>query len=151
MWLPSRRPHPHLLGSGWTRSPSLTHHLWCQRQRPSLRWIRGKEGIIISPGGVRSVSLRHDLETFKKRLKTPEAKVAQEGIIFTENQLAALEKAKQEKEAYGEIETEHPGYLGAQDTHYVGTIKGMGRIYQQTCGDALRHRHLQPGGHRQAL
>ena len=32
----------------------------------------------------------------------------------------------------GEIETEHPGYLGAQDTYYVGTLKGVGRIYQQT-------------------
>ncbi len=76
--------------------------------------------------------LRHDLETFKKRLKALEARVAQEGLILTESQLAALEKAKQEKEAYGEIETEHPGYLGAQDTYYVGTIKGVGRIYQQT-------------------
>ena len=46
--------------------------------------------------------------------------------------MAALEKAKREKEAHGEIETEHPGYLGAQDTYYVGTIKGVGRIYQQT-------------------
>jgi transposase InsO family protein len=36
------------------------------------------------------------------------------------------------REAHGEIETEHPGYLGAQDTYYVGTIKGVGRIYQQT-------------------
>jgi hypothetical protein len=27
---------------------------------------------------------------------------------------------------------EHPGYLGAQDTYYVGTIKSIGRIYQQT-------------------
>jgi len=44
----------------------------------------------------------------------------------------ALEKARQEKEAHGEIETEHPGYLGAQDTYYVGMIKGVGRIYQQT-------------------
>ena len=91
-----------------------------------------KEGIIISPGGVRSVWQRHDLETFKKRLKALEAKVAQEGLILTESQLAALEKARQEKEAHGEIETEHPGYLGAQDTYYVGTIKGVGRIYQQT-------------------
>jgi len=49
-----------------------------------------------------------------------------------EEQLAALEKAKQEKEAHGEIETQHPGYLGAQDTFYVGTLKGIGRIYQQT-------------------
>jgi len=44
----------------------------------------------------------------------------------------ALEKAKDEKESYGEIESLHPGYLGAQDTYYVGTLKGVGRIYQQT-------------------
>jgi transposase InsO family protein len=91
-----------------------------------------KRGVTISPGGVRSVWLRHDLQTFKQRLSALEAKVAQEGIILTEAQLVALEKAKQQKVAQGEIETHHPGYLGAQDTYYVGTIKGVGRIYQQT-------------------
>jgi len=91
-----------------------------------------KKGIFISPGGVRCVWLRHDLETFSKRLKALEAKMAQEKFILTEAQLQALERAKQEKEATGEIETEHPGYLGAQDTFYVGTLKGVGRIYQQT-------------------
>lgn len=91
-----------------------------------------KQGLFISAGGVRSVWLRHDLETFKKRLKALEAKVAQENLILTEAQVKALEKAKEEKEAHGEIETEHPGYLGAQDTFYVGTLKGVGRIYQQT-------------------
>ena len=91
-----------------------------------------QQSLFISPGGVRSVWLRHDLETFKKRLKALEAKVAQEGLILTEDQLVALEKAKQEKVAHGQIETEHPGYLGAQDTFYVGALKGVGRIYQQT-------------------
>ncbi len=94
-----------------------------------------KNSMFISPGGVRSVWLRHDLETFKKRLKALEARVAQDGIILTEDQLAALERAKQEKEAHGQIETEHPGYLGSQDTFYVGTLKGVGRIYQQTFVD----------------
>lgn len=91
-----------------------------------------KKGVFVSPGGVRSIWLRHDLETFRKRLKALEAKVAQENLILTEEQLRALEKAKAEKESHGEIESLHPGYLGAQDTYYVGTLKGVGRIYQQT-------------------
>lgn len=94
-----------------------------------------KEAISVSPGGVRSIWLRHDLETFQKRLKALEAKTTQEGLILTEDQVKALEKAKEEKEAKGEIETEHPGYLLGQDTYYVGTIKGVGRIYQQTVID----------------
>lgn len=91
-----------------------------------------KEGIFVSPGGVRGIWLRHDVETFKKRLRALEAKMAQENLILTEEQLRVLERSKREKEAHGEIETEHPGYLGAQDTYYVGNIKGVGRIYQQT-------------------
>lgn len=95
-----------------------------------------KQGILVSGGGVRSIWLRHDLETFQKRLKALSAKVAQDGLILTEDQLRALEKAREEKQAHGEIETEHPGYLGCQDTYYVGNIKGVGRIYQQTFIDS---------------
>jgi hypothetical protein len=49
--------------------------------------------------------------------------------------LVAIEKAKADKEAHGEFESEHPGYCVAQDTFYVGTLKGVGRIYQQTAVD----------------
>ena len=94
-----------------------------------------QKDIIISSGGVRSVWLRNDLETFRKRLQVLETKSAQDGILLTEAQLKCLERAKLEKEARGEVETEHPGYLGSQDTYFVGTMKGVGRIYQQTFVD----------------
>ena len=91
-----------------------------------------KAGTFISPGGVRNIWLRHNLQTMKLRLKQLEDKVAQEGLILTEAQVQALEKAKEEKVAHGEIETLFPGYLGSQDTYYVGNVKGVGKIYQQT-------------------
>lgn len=106
-------------------------------EQPALGQVRAsnelrKRGIFISPCGVRCVWQRHDLEIFPKRLAALEAKVAEEGLVLTEAQVIAMERKREKREASGEIETEHPGYLGAQDTYYVGNIKGVGRIYQQT-------------------
>ncbi|MFI4954865.1 MAG: IS481 family transposase [Gammaproteobacteria bacterium] len=94
-----------------------------------------KEGIFISPSGVRSIWLRHQIANKKQRLRVLEEKSAKEGIVLTEAQVAALERKKEDDVACGEIETAHPGYLGSQDTFYVGTLKGVGKIYQQTFVD----------------
>lgn len=90
-----------------------------------------RAGILVSPGGVRSIWLRNDLNNLKKRLNALEATMAQDGIVLTEAQLQILEKRKANKQAHGEIETEHPGYLGSQDTYYVGYFKGVGKVYSQ--------------------
>lgn len=112
-----------------------------------------KRGVFVSPGGVRSIWLRHDLANLKQRLKAPEAEVAKEGITLKESQVQALERKKLDDEACGEIETAHLGYLGSQDTFYVGTFKGFGRICQQTYVDTyarsltancIRLKHLLP-------
>ncbi len=94
-----------------------------------------KQGVFVSPGGVRCIWLRHGLESLKKRLNQLELRVANEGLVLTESQLAALEKKADDDVACGEIDTAHPGYLGSQDTFYVGTLKGVGRVYQQTYVD----------------
>jgi hypothetical protein len=79
---------------------------------PALEQVRvsnelRQEGIVVSPSGVRSIWLKHDLEIFKKRLKALEEKAAKENLIFTEAQLQALERAQAEKEAHGEIELDN--------------------------------------------
>ena len=94
-----------------------------------------KQGVFISPSGIRSVWLRNQLSCFKDRLRALEEKMAKENMILTESQVQALEKKKNDDLVSGEIETAHPGYLGSQDKFYVGTLKGVGRIYQQTFVD----------------
>lgn len=71
----------------------------------------------------------------KRRLAALEKLTAEQGLVLTEAQVQTLERKKQDDAASGEIESHHSGYLGSQDTFYVGTIKGVGRIYQQTFVD----------------
>lgn len=62
------------------------------------------------------------------RLRALEAKITKDGSVLTESQL----EGEGPQKAHGESTSEHPGYCLAQDTFYVGTLKGVGRVYQQT-------------------
>lgn len=94
-----------------------------------------RRGTFVSACGVRSIWLRHNLANFSQRLAALEKRVAETGAVLTEAQVVALERKREDDIACGEIDTAHPGYLGSQDTFYVGTMKGVGRIYQQTFVD----------------
>lgn len=131
-----RRPNPKNRVDEATEDAVVAYAL----EQPAHGQVRAsnelrKRGVFVSPSGVRCVWLRHDLACFKARLKALEAKAAAEGLVLTEAQVAALERKKEDDLACGEIETAHPGYLGSQDTFYVGNLKGVGRVYQQTYVD----------------
>jgi hypothetical protein len=63
-----------------------------------------KVGIIVSSLGIQSIWLRHNLDSFNKRLTSLEAMVAKTGAVFTETQVRALEKKAQDDMAHGKIE-----------------------------------------------
>ena len=123
---------------------TLEHPTWGQRRIADQLLI--DNGIRVSAGGVRCVWLRRDLRRMADRLRALEALSAQTGGILTEEQREALELALEEKKAHGEFESEHPGYCGAQDTFYVGTLKGS-----RPHLPADLHRHLLQGRLRQAV
>lgn len=92
-------------------------------------------GYIVSGSTVRNVWIRRKLKNLNDRLLEIERKSREEGYVLNDDQLRALHLKAQDEEAHGEIETHHPGYLGSQDTFYIGHFKGVGRIYQQTFVD----------------
>lgn len=75
-----------------------------------------KQGVFVSPSGVRSIWMRHGLASMKQRLRALEKKSTEEGLVLTEAQVQVLERKTQDDEACGEIEAHHLGYLGSQDT-----------------------------------
>lgn len=94
-----------------------------------------QKGIMVCGGTVHNIWKRNGLSTFELRLAALEQRSQEAGVLLTEAQKQALERKREDDQACGQIETEHPGYLGSQDTFYIGNLKGVGRIYQQTFVD----------------
>ncbi len=112
---------------------SLVHPVWGPaRVADQLRL----EAISVSPGTIRNIWIKEDLETrYKRLLRLEEEKNGLE-IELTEDQIRLLEKANpcfRERR----VESPYPGYLLSQDTFMVGTIKGVGRIYLQAVVDTF--------------
>jgi len=110
---------------------SLVHPAWGPvRVSDQLRL----EAIAVSPGTIRNIWIKEDLETRYKRLLRLEEEKNGLDIELTEEQIRLLEKANpcfRERK----VESLYPGYLLSQDTFMVGTIKGVGRIYLQAVVD----------------
>ncbi len=105
-----------------------------------------KQGVFISPAGVRCVWLRHDLETFKKRLKALETKAGKEGLVLTEAQVIALERAKEEKNSTRRDRN--------ASSRLPGSARHLLRRYHQRSRPDLPadfYRHLYQGCFRQAV
>lgn len=112
-------------------------------QYPTYSYVRLADqlklvGVGASIAAVRYVWQRHGLSTRFARLLWLERRSAEGGVVLTERLKRLLQRAQarsQDPEAH--VESSRPGYLLCQDTYYVGTIKGVGRIYLQSVVDAF--------------
>jgi len=94
-------------------------------------------GIGVSPSTVRAVWQRHGLTLRIHRLLWLEQKTAAQGGILTERQIRLLQKHRgRTGDPEQHVEAPYPGYLLCQDTYFIGTIKGIGKIYMQSVVDA---------------
>ena len=110
---------------------SIEHPAWGQQRIADEMALREK---VVSATTVRNVWIRNDLETRYKRILALEEKSSKKGFKLTEEQICLLEKHNPEF-AERHVETFYPGYLLCQDTFYVGTLKGVGRLYMQAVVD----------------
>ena len=110
---------------------SIEHPAWGQVRIADELALRETS---LSAGTVRNIWIRNELETRYKRMLALEEKSAAKGFKLSEEQIRLLEKHNPEF-AERHVESLYPGYLLCQDTFYVGTLKGVGRLYMQAVVD----------------
>lgn len=130
----AKGPHPNRVEKA-VEQAILNHSL----EHPSHGCLRvaqqlALKGVHVSSGGVRGVWSRHNLMTKVQRLVRLEKTVKNRKLTLSDEQIRLLEKFDPEfRERH--IETKHTGDLVAVDTFFVGTLKGVGRVYLQSVID----------------
>jgi len=95
--------------------------------------------ITVSSGGVRGVWSRHDLLSKHDRLLRLEKTQQEATIVLSDDQIRLLERFSPEFRER-QIDVRYSGELVAVDTFFVGSLKGIGRVYLQTVMDCFsRH------------
>jgi len=128
----------------WPRMPNQTPPeleqkiLEMTERYPTFSYLRLSQqlrlvGVGVSPSAVRYVWQRHGLTLRYQRLLWLEQKTAARGGVLTESQLRLLRRYRGK---LTDVEAPEPGFLLCQDTYFVGTIKGVGKIYMQSVVDA---------------
>ena len=110
---------------------SIEHPAWGQQRIADEMALREKG---VAATTVRNIWIRNDLVTRYKRMLALEERSSVEGFHLTEEQIRLLERHNPEF-SERHVETHYPGYLLCQDTFYVGTLKGIGRLYMQAVID----------------
>jgi transposase InsO family protein len=110
---------------------SMEHPTWgCNRLSDMLRL----EGPYVSGPTVQSILSKHGVGSRYERLLRLEERAAQTAIPLTAEQVAQIERANPcFRERH--VKSSRPGELLSQDTFYVGTLKGVGKVYLQAVVD----------------
>jgi transposase InsO family protein len=110
---------------------SLQHPAWgCVRLCAHLKL----DGVSVSSPTIQHILIKHGMASTFDRLMKLEAKAAGEPIGLSAEQIIAIEKANPcFKERH--VESGRPGELLCQDTFFVGTFKGVGKVYLHTVVD----------------
>jgi transposase InsO family protein len=138
--VPQTRRRPRMPNE--TPAEVVTRILEMTERFPTYSYLRISQqlrlvGVGVTPAAVRAVWMRHGLTLRHQRLLWLEQKTAAQGGVLTEAQLRLLRRWQgKTTDPQAHIEAPRSGFLLCQDTYFVGTIKGVGRIYLQSVVDA---------------
>lgn len=112
---------------------SLANPAWgCRRLSDQL----ALEGRQVSAPTIQGILSKHGMATMADRLFKLEEKASTEPLTLTAEQIRAVER---NNPCFRErhIESGRPGELLAQDTFFVGHLKGVGKVYMQVVVDTF--------------